>query len=89
MSFEIAQITVRKGKAHIPTFGVMPSGNSINVEPVHVVDLDAEQVVEAFEKNRAHGNPRLPSLEQRELCGSHSAREELPRAVGTTGKPAH
>ncbi len=59
MPFEIAQVIVRKGKAYIPSFGITPEHLSINIEPAYVVDLDAEQIITGFEKDRAAGNPRI------------------------------
>ena len=79
MVIEIAQIIVRKSKAYIPSFGEMPERESINIEAVYVVDLGPEQIVAVFEKDRAAGNPRIPSLSEREM---RQLVNPLPRATG-------
>lgn len=86
MVIEIAQIIVRKSKAYIPSFGEMPERESINIEAVYVVDLGPEQIVAVFEKDLAAGNPRIPSLTERELRRLHNL---LPRAMGASGRHAY
>lgn len=61
-----AGIIVRNGKGYIPTEALMEGGPYVLVEPIYVVNLDPQEIVEALEKVINSGHPPFPSLTREE-----------------------
>jgi hypothetical protein len=61
-----AGIIVRNGKGYIPTEALIEGGPYVLVEPIYVVNLDAQEIVEALKKVINTGHPAFPSLTREE-----------------------
>jgi hypothetical protein len=57
----IAGIIVRKGRAYVPTEALIEGGPYVLVEPIHIVDLNIHDIVQALEQVIAAGHPEFPS----------------------------
>ncbi len=61
----VVVIDVWRGKAYLPVQARYEIGGSMDVEPVYVADLTAEDLMEAIEK--VLGHPRMPALTREEI----------------------
>lgn len=60
-------IVVWHGKAYLPVQAQLESGLWMDLEPVHVADLNANDLLSAIEKVLAVGHPRLPNPTREEM----------------------
>lgn len=56
-----ANIIVRRGKGYIATEALIEGGPYVAVEPIYVVNLDPQEIVEALKKVITTGHPTFPS----------------------------
>jgi hypothetical protein len=59
MEISVATITVREGKAYIPTQGQSDSGYFVNIEPIYICELTLQEIVTALQKVLEAGHPLI------------------------------
>lgn len=67
MRKQSVSIVVWHGKAYLPVKARLESGLWMDLEPVHVADLNTESLLSAIEKVLIAGHPRLPNPTQEEM----------------------
>lgn len=66
--FKTAEITVRKNKAYLATWGqIENNGPLIAIEPVHIVNLSKDEVIQAVQTVLDFGHPQLPERSQEDV----------------------
>ncbi|GEM_PF-1574977 len=67
MELRVVVIDIWRGKAYLPVQARYETGGSMDVEPVYMANLTAEELIVAMEKVLAAGHPRLPALTREEI----------------------
>jgi len=62
-----AWVVVRKGKGYIPIQGQIEAGPYLGIESVYTVNLNVEDIVQAFEQVIAAGHPQIPTPTKEEM----------------------
>ncbi len=76
---EAANVIVRGNRAYVPSFGRTPAGFDFGIDPVYVVNVEAQEIAGALDKLIATGIPRISQPTKADF---HPSKDPMLRAAG-------